>query len=46
MSETLVERDTFVGFMKAVAFRSKVNPDGTIVLPKKARRGDKFPRPS
>ena len=24
--------------MKAVAFRSKVNPDGTIQLPKKMRR--------
>ena len=24
--------------MKALAFRGKVNPDGTIVLPKKVRR--------
>jgi hypothetical protein len=27
--------------MKAVAFRSKVNPDGTILLPKKVRRSVK-----
>ena len=27
--------------MKAVAFRSKVNPDGTILLPKKLRRSVK-----
>jgi hypothetical protein len=27
--------------MKAVAFRSKVNPNGTILLPKKVRRSVK-----
>jgi hypothetical protein len=27
--------------MKAVAFRSKVHPDGTILLPKKVRRSVK-----
>ena len=27
--------------MKAVAFRSKVNPDGTILLPKQLRRSVK-----
>ena len=37
-SETVVERDAYGGTMKAVAFRSKVNPDGTILLPKKVRR--------
>ena len=41
ISETVVERDTYGGTMKAVAFRSKVHPDGTILLPKKVRRSVK-----
>jgi hypothetical protein len=41
ISETVVERDAYGGTMKAVAFRSKVHPDGTILLPKKVRRSIK-----
>jgi hypothetical protein len=41
IEKAAVERNAYGGTMKAVAFRGKVNPDGTILLPKKVRRSVK-----
>jgi hypothetical protein len=41
IEKAAVEQNAYGGTMKAVAFRGKVNPDGTILLPKKLRQSVK-----